>query len=316
MPRNSASRVTEPALPGPPEVVIAGRKLAALLALYFFWGTTYLTIRMALETFPPLILMAVRFVASGTIMLIAARYAGVQLPRGRELWMTAFWGLILLGGGNACLTFSDLWVSSGTAALLITTSPFWMVGLSAALNKDRLHAPTLLGMLVGLGGVLLLIGPAITGARIEGNLIKGFFLLQLGSFCWCFGALMQKRMPTTAHPIVGGAIQQLAVGLFFLPFAVFVPAHPIHWQTRGVLALVYLIIFGSIVGYSAFVYCMEHLPVAVVSTHTYVNPVVAVILGWIFYREPFGYREAAAMAAVFTGVAIVKYYSGRQAEAK
>ena len=295
---------------------IAGRNLAALLSLYFFWGTTYLTIRMALESFPPLILMTARFILSGSIMLVAARWSGAQFPRGRELRMTALWGLVLLGGGNACLTFSELWVSSGTAALLITTSPFWMVGLSAALNNERLHAPTLAGMLVGLGGVLILVGPAVTRSALDPNLIKGFFLLQLGSFCWCFGALMQRRMPTTAHPIVGGAIQQFAVGIFFLPFALLVPQDPINWQPRGALALLYLVLFGSIVGYSAFVYCMEHLPVAVVSTHTYVNPVVAVALGWLFYREPFGYREAAAMGAVFAGVAIVKYHSGKQAQAK
>lgn len=294
---------------------ISSRAWGALLALYFFWGTTYLGIRMALEYFPPLKLMGFRFLLSGVIMMLTALLMRARLPRGRELWMTALWGLVLLGGGNGCLTYAELWIPSGLAALFITTSPFWMVGLAAALGGERLHLPTLGGMLVGLCGVLILVAPAIAGKGLGLDLIKGFLLLQLGCFCWCFGALMQKRMPTTAHPVVAGAIQQLTVGLFYFPLSFAAPDQTVQWSARGVAAIAYLVVFGSIVGYSAFVYSMEHLPVAIVSTHTYVNPVVAVVLGWLVYREPFGYRETAAMLAVFAGVAIVKYQSGRQPKA-
>jgi drug/metabolite transporter (DMT)-like permease len=208
--------------------------------------------------------------------------------------------------------FAETMIPSGTAALFITTAPFWMVGIEALLpGGDRPHLPSMVGILVGFLGVLILVGPAAAGAGAGSALVNGFLLLQMGCLGWNLGALLQRRQPTKAHPVVSAAVQQLAVGLFFLPIAATVPEHPIQWHTRGVLAVVYLIVFGSIVGYSSFVYAMEHLPVPIVSTYNYVNPIVAVFLGWLFYREPFGARELLAMAAVFTGVAIVKYYSGR-----
>ena len=265
---------------------------------------------MALETFPPLTLISARFIASGAIMLAALKLWGSTIPRGRELWLTALYGLIILGGGNGCLVYAEQWIPSGTAALFITTSPFWMVGLEAALpGGARLHLPTMAGILIGFTGVLILIAPAAMHSPAGPELIKGFIVLQFGCLSWCLGSLLQRRQPTKAHPFVSGAIQQLATGLAFLPLAAIIPEHPIHWSARGVWAVAYLVVFGSIVGYSAFVYILEHLPVPVVSTYTYVNPVVAVFLGWLFYSEPFGRRELLAMAAVFTGVAIVKYFA-------
>jgi drug/metabolite transporter (DMT)-like permease len=119
-----------------------------------------------------------------------------------------------------------------------------------------------------------------------------------------------------SHPIVIGAVQQVAGGLAALPFAVFASSHHIAWSARGVSALFYLVIFGSIVGYSAYAYALDRLPVAVVSIYPYANSVVAVALGWLFYREHFGKREAAAMLVIFTGVAVVKWQSGKSALAK
>lgn len=285
---------------------------AALVSVYFFWGTTYLAIRMALESFPPLKLIALRFLLSGSILLTAAKWGGASLPRGRELWLTAAFGLIALGGGNGTLVFAEQWIPSGTAALFITTSPFWMVGLAAMLpGGERLHLPKLAGIVVGFLGVLVMVAPAAFGAPMGGGLLRGFLLLQVGCFAWCLGALLQRRQTTKAHPVVSGALQQLAVGLAYLPLALAVPEHPVEWTAPGVAAAGWLVVFGSIVGYSSFVYAMEHLPVAVVSTYNYVNPLVAVFLGWLFYREPFGWRELFAMAAVFGGVALVKYYSNR-----
>lgn len=285
----------------------------ALVAVYFFWGTTYLGIRMALESFPPFLLVSSRFLVSGTIILIAAKLLRANLPKGRELWLTSLYGVVTLGGGNSCLVFAEQWIPSGTAALFITTSPFWMVGLAAALpGGERLHAPTLGGIVIGFLGVLALFLPGAGSSGANSALLGGFLLLQFGCLCWCLGSLLQRRQPTQAHPVVSGGIQQLAAGLAFLPAALIVPEHPVNHSTRGWLAFAWLVFFGSIVAYSAFAYCMEHLPVPIVSTYTYVNPLVAVSLGSLFYREPFGSREIFAMLTVFTGVAVVKYFSARQ----
>jgi drug/metabolite transporter (DMT)-like permease len=282
----------------------------ALLAVYFFWGTTYLAIRMALESFPPLLLICLRFLLSGTILLIAAILMHAHLPRGRELRMTALYGLIAIGGGNGCLVFAEQWIPSGLAELFVTTGPFWMVGIEHLLPRgERLHLPTLAGIAVGFTGVLILVAPAAFGSPLGPDIVKGFLVLQLGSIFWMTGSLLQRRYPTRAHPVVGGAIQQLATGLAFAIPAAVIPEHAVEWSNRGVLALLYLVVFGSIVGYSAYVYALEKLPIAVLSTYTYVNPVVAVSLGWLFYREPFGLRQTAAMVMIFLGVALVKYWS-------
>jgi len=131
----------------------------------------------------------------------------------------------------------------------------------------------------------------------------------VGMAGWSFGSIYQLRQNSRAHPVIVGAVQQLAAGALLAPLIFLFRGHPIQWGVRGVSALFYLVFFGSIVGYSAYVYALDRLPVAIVSIYPYVNAVVAVALGWLFYREPFGLREALAMAIIFTGVAIVKRYS-------
>ncbi len=279
----------------------------ALVSIYFFWGTTYLAIRMSLESFSPMLLVSIRFLLSGALMLAGALVAKVRLPRGRELLMTALNGGLILGVGNSCLTFAELWIPSGLAALIITTSPLWMVGIDAFLpGGDRLRRTTVAGILVGALGAVLLMVPSATAGTAGGHLWGAFLLLQLANFAWSFGSIRQRRMPALAHPIVSGAVQQLAAGLACLPAALFDVGQPGNWSHRSIGAAFYLVVFGSIVGYSAFVYALDKLPVALVSTYTYVNPVVALFLGWLFYRESFGWLEAAGMAVIFLGVAIVK----------
>ena len=287
----------------------------ALLAVYFFWGTTYLGIRVALESFSPLTLLAVRYLCSGAILLIAAKVYGAKLPSGRELWLTALYGVIVLGGGNGSLVFAEQMVPSGVAALMIVTSPFWMVGLNRWLgDRERIHWPAMAGIVVGFGGVVLLFAPSSgTQAPVDLNLIHGFAILQAGCFLWCLGALLQKKQTTQAHPVVSGAVQQLATGIAFSIPALVMPHSTAPVSMRSIAGLAWLIVFGSIVGYSAFIYVMEHLPVPIVTTYNYVNPIVAMCLGWLFYREPFGIREASAMMVIFLGVALVKWATKKPA---
>lgn len=281
---------------------------AALFAVYFFWGTTYLAIRMALESFAAVRLIGFRYLISGGILLFMAKLLNAKLPKGRELYLTALYGLIALGGGNGALVFAEQWIPSGIAALFVTTSPFWMVGIEALRGGgDKLTRWTVLGIVIGFLGIVVLVGPSAAGAGLGPMLIRGFVVLQFGGMCWSLGSVLQKSQPTKAHPVVSGAVQQLATGIAYLPPALLVPGHSVEWKDRGVWALLYLVVFGSIVGYSAFIYSMEHLPVAVVSTYAYVNPIVAVFLGWVFYREPVGIREMVAMCLVISGVVIVKY---------
>ena len=293
------------------------RAYLALVAVCFFWGTTYLGIRMALESFPPLVLVSTRFILSGSILVAAALARGARLPRGRDLLIAALSGILILGIGNGCLTFAELLIPSGLAGLISTLSPFWLVGIEVAMpGGERLHAPTIFGMIVGFGGVALLLSGEV-GAGVFGHAAwSGFLLIQAGMVAWSGGSLYQRRQRADAHPIVVGAVQQLFSGLAVLPLAVVSGNHHVAWSARGVAALFYLVTFGSIVGYSAYAYALDRLPVAVVSVYPYVNSVVAVALGWLFYREPFGAREAAAMLVIFAGVGLVKWQSGKAALAR
>lgn len=265
---------------------------------------------MSLESFPPLMLVTVRYLLSGSIMLLFARARGLYLPRGRELAAACVSGFLTLGIGNGALVFAETLVPSGIAGLIISISPFWMVAAEALLpGGERLHAPTLGGMAVGLAGAALLFTPDPGTNGMNRALLTGFMILQVGMVGWAFGSIYQRRNAGKAHPVVAGGVQQLAAALVLLPFSLAIPQPPVHWSTRGVAALCYLVVFGSLLGYSAYIYAMHRLPVAIVSVYPYANAVVAVFLGWLFYREPFGPREMLAMCIIFAGVAIVKKYS-------
>ena len=265
---------------------------------------------MALESFPPMLLVCVRYVISGAIMLVFSRARGMYLPKGKELAWACFSGLLTLGVGNGMLVAAEVLIPSGIAGLITTISPFWMVGVEALLpGGDRLHAPTIAGMAVGLAGAALLFTPDPGAGAINHKLIAGFLLLQIGTAGWSFGSIIQRRKAGKAHPVIAGGVQQMAAGLAMIPVALASGNLTVHWSTRGVSAIVYLIVFGSLVGYSAYVYAMDKVPVAIVSVYPYVNAVVAVALGWLFYREPFGWRETGAMLIIFAGVVVVKRYS-------
>ncbi len=282
---------------------------AALAAVCIFWGTTYLGIRMALESFPPAVLVSSRFLISGGLLTGAALARGAHFPRGRELFTAAACGVLILGIGNGALAYAETLIPSGLASLFITIGPFWLVGTEALIaGGEPLHGPTVIGMTVGFAGTALLLTPSGLG----GNALAGFACTQIGCLSWSLGSIIQKRQTVRAHPVVIGAVQQLGAGIAILPLALLLPAHPIVWSIRGVAALLYLVIFGSIVGYSAYAYALDRLPVAIVAIYPYVNAIVAVSLGWVFYREPFGVRELAAMLVIFAGVAIVKWQTAQK----
>jgi drug/metabolite transporter (DMT)-like permease len=305
----------------------------ALACVCFFWGTTYLGIRVGLESFTPAMLMFLRYMISGGVLLLGAWLKGAEFPKREEAWKTAMFGIVTIGFGTGSLAYAEQWVPSGLAALLVSTQPFWLTGLEAiSKGGERLHAPAVRGMLVGLAGVVFLIVPSLShitagdpAARTlvvrtvmtPRDLVVGFLILQFGAAMWSIGSIGQRKLATRAHPFVSGGVQQLATGLIFAVPAFwpyFNPvannAHTLTWTETGMAAIVYLAIFGGIVGYSAYIFTLDRLPVALVSIYTYINPLVAVILGYLFYREAFGWREAVAMMIIFIGVAMVKWASG------
>jgi drug/metabolite transporter (DMT)-like permease len=284
----------------------------ALAAICFFWGTVYLGIRIALESFPPMILMGGRFFFAGVATLLVGAAFKAKMPSLREFRLTAFHGIITLGLGIGTLAFAEQWVNSGLAAILTTTTPFWMIGIEALMpGGDRPNLPTIVGVVVGLAGTLLLVVPGAIAEGFGGAVVSSFLILQLGCGGFALGSILERRHHTTTHPIINAAVQEVATGAVFLIPALFLHHEPVKWSGRGIAVVLYLIVFGGIVGYSAFIYAMKHLPVSMVSIYTYVNPVVAVILGSLLYGEKFGRVDIAAMLTVILGVLIVKHFSER-----
>lgn len=260
--------------------------------------------------------MGLRYALSGAVMVAGAKLWGAPLPAGRELWLTALYGTITIGFGTGLLCVAEQWVPSGLSALFVAAQPFWMIIVDWALSRGvhKPHAPTIRGLIIGIAGVAVLVGPAAVHDGLRSGIVLGFLLLQLGCAGWVTGALLQKRLKSRAHPIVSGAVQQLATGLVFLVLAPAFEHAPKHVGWRPLAAIVYLIVFGAVIGYSAFVYAMDRLPSTIVSVYTFVNPVVAVFLGWLFFAEPFGGRELLAMALIFVGIAAVKFSNTRESK--
>ena len=285
----------------------------ALIAVCIIWGTVYLGFRIALESFPPMLLMGGRFFSAGLITLLVGAAAGAKMPTRREFAFSSLYGAITLGLGVGTLAFAAQWIPSGLVAMLTTTSPFWMVGIDALFRGgERPNYPTIVGMSVGLAGTLILVVPGAIKQGFGGAVFFSFAILQLGCAGFALGSILERRHATTTHPIINGAIQELATGLVFLVPALFMH-ESVKWSLRGSLAVLYLIVFGGIVGYSSYLYSMKHLPVSLVSVYTYVNPLVAVLLGTLIYREKIDSLSIVAMFVVFAGVAIVKRFSGRPA---
>jgi drug/metabolite transporter (DMT)-like permease len=291
-----------------------GRDYLAIACVCFFWGTTYVGIRIAVESLTPAMLMCLRYVASGGVLMIAAWIKGARMPAHRELLLTALYGVITIGVGTGCLAYSEQWIPSGLAALMVCTQPFWIVGIEALrTGGERLHLATVAGMLIGFSGVALLVAPVLFGggnafALDRVSLLSGFFVLQFGGVAWSIGSLGQRRLARGTHPIVSGAIQQLAAGLAFAPVALLDP-RPNRWTMEGIAATAYLAVFGGIIGYSAYIYTMVRLPIALASIYNYVNPVVAVLLGALFLSERLTGTVFVAMAVILVGVFIVKQAS-------
>ncbi len=282
----------------------------SLAAVSFFWGTTYLGIRIALESMPPLVLVASRFLLSGGLILAFALWRKWPIPRGAALWWPVGTGLLTLGAGNYCLTLAETHIPSGLAALFITVAPFWMIGTDMIVpGGERVNPKAWIGMLIGFAGAVWLVGPEALQSGWNGSTVKGFLILQVSCMTWSLGSILQKRRLEKTNPILVGGIQQMSVGICFGLLCMGYGDWNFQLSPRVLGAVIYLAVFGSIIAYSAYLYSLKHLPLAIVSIYTYINPVVAVTLGWLFYREEFGIKELSAMLIIFLGVWLVKKLS-------
>lgn len=286
----------------------------AWIVVCLIWGTTYLGIRIALETIPPALVGGIRFTLAGLILAIVLHLRGERLPP------KAYWGglavvaALMIAVGNGGVIWAEQWVPSGFAALLVASSPFWMAGIEALLpGGERLTLRMVGGLLIGFAGIILLVWPDLTVGGAHGRqFAMGVVALQIACLGWSLGSSYSRRHGRGENALGAAALQMIFGGVIMLVVATVLG----EWRglvltPRTFAAELYLLLIGSLVGYPAYVYALKHLPVSTVSLYAYINPVIAVVLGTILLDEPFGPRVILAAALVFLGSAVVRWSATR-----
>ena len=277
------------------------------------WGTTYLGIRIALETIPPALVGAIRFIFAGAVLVGVLRITGERLPA-RERWFgLSLAGLLMVVVGNGGVNWAEQWVPSGITAVTVASTPFWMIGVEAVLpGGERLTARSVAGLLIGFAGIVLLVWPDLTGSGASGRqFLIGMVSLQIACLGWALGSSYSRRHPHTDNALMAAAVQMLAGGLMMLVVAaVRGEFRDLTFTPRSFAAEAYLAIVGSLAGYPAYIYALKYLPVSVVSLYAYANPVIAVLLGAVLLAEPFGPRVIVATGTVLLGITVVRSSGG------
>jgi drug/metabolite transporter (DMT)-like permease len=284
--------------------------LTAFAAIYVIWGSTYLAIRFAIETLPPFLMASARFLIAGALLYAWSRLYGRAARPTREQWRAAaVVGVLLLLGGNGLVVWAQTRVPSGVAALLIGMLPCWMVLFDWLRPRGVRPGPQIVfGLALGLAGLVWLIGPdsLMGGGRVD---LLGALALLLAEISWAAGSIYSRHAQLPPAPFLSTAMQMLtgSIALLFVSVALGEPWHmdATGFSARSILAWVYLIVFGSIVAYSAYVWLLRASTPARVSTYAYVNPVIAVFLGWLLADEALTMRMLIAAVVIVGGVVLI-----------
>lgn len=288
-------------------------RFAVILAfglVYLFWGSTYLGISIAVEQIPPAVMCATRFLIAGTLMLAYCHFTGRGIRYNRkQLWHLAVVGTLLLMGGNLTLSYAELIVPSGLAALVVASTPLWFLVLDSLLLGDHhISNRGKAGLALGIVGLGVLMWPEFTakGGYHARELWWSLSLLG-GSFSWALGSVLSKRWQSAEVDAFSGTAWQVTfAGLSNLIFALlFEDIRHTVWTAKGIGAVLYLVVCGSWIGYTAYIWLLRHVPTSKVSTYAYVNPVVAVFLGWLIAHEPVDRYILAGSAIVVASVVLV-----------
>jgi len=280
---------------------------AALIVVYIIWGSTYLAIAVVVKTMPPLFSAGSRFIIAAVVMALViglARGWGSLRPTRAQIGGAALVGLALLLGGNGLVMLGERTIPSGLAALIIGVVPLWIVILRFT-HGERIRPGTLLGVLLGFAGAALLVSRGLSG---EVDML-GMVMVVGSSISWSLGSFYSRRLPLPADPFVSSAAQMLCGGIALtiagLATGELAGIRPAEFAAESVLALAYLIVFGSIIAFSAYTWLLQNAPVSKVATYAYVNPVVAIFLGWLILSEPITAAMIIGGGMIVLAVALV-----------
>jgi drug/metabolite transporter (DMT)-like permease len=294
--------------------------ITALLAVYIFWGGTYLAMKIAIETLPPFTMAGIRFLTAGAIMYVWQMARGVEKPEAIHWKNAAIVGGTMLLGGNGSIVWSEQFVSSGIAAIIFATVPVWVVLLAWLWQGGkRPNAMVFLGLALGLIGITLLVNNSGAELANTSSAWIGCIVLVAASLFWAVGALYSRVAKLPSAPFMAIALQMLTGGLLCLLFGFIIG----EWarlditlvSIRSAFSLGYLIFFGSIIGFSAYIWLLKVADPTIVTTNTYVNPVVAVFLGWMLAGEQMTSQDALAAAIIVLSVIVTNIANHRKAVA-
>jgi len=292
------------------------RLLLAFGAVYFVWGSTYLAIRYAIDTLPIFLMAGARHVTAGTILFALARLRGDPFPDLRSWKSSLLIGSLLLLGGNGAVVWAEQRVPTGLTALLVATEPLWvMVLVWLRPGGVRMSGQVAAGLVCGFSGMIFLVNPfrGAPGTHVD---LWGAVALISAAFSWAVGSIYAGRVRIAASPLMGAGMQMLTGGTLLILAG---SAAGEWWDfsleavsARSAMALAYLIVFGSLIGFTSYSWLLGVAAPSTVSTYAYVNPVIAVVLGWVFRGEPITPRVLLAAFVIILGVVIIITYQGRQ----
>lgn len=286
--------------------------LLAFAIVYIVWGSTYLGIRIAVEAIPPALCAGLRFDIAGTLILIYALWRGDRLPsNGRDWFNIAFTGAMMLIGGNGLVTYSQQWVPSNQAALIVATSALWIAWFGTfGSSGEKLRPWTVVGLLLGFAGVAVLVGGGISAHAAPP---LAYAALMLAPVTWAIGSVHSRRHPVANSPLVTAALQMLTAGIAMTIAGLMMGEQDrLRWETHSLLALAYLIVFGSCIAYAAYVWLVHQVTPALLGTYAYVNPAVAVLLGWLVVDETLTQTQIVGTLIVLAAVVMVTLASTRK----
>jgi drug/metabolite transporter (DMT)-like permease len=279
----------------------------AFAIVYLVWGSTYLAIRVGVQSLPPWLFAGLRFLAAGTLMLLYARLRGAQLPVSRRDWLNiTVTALLMLVAGNGLVTWSEQWVESNQAALIVATSALWIAWIGTwGAQGERLNRLTLLGLGLGFGGVAVLVG---SGLSLQVAPPLAYAALSLAPLTWAAGSVWSRRAPVACPPFMTAALQMLIAGAV-MTAAGLALGEPALWRNepRALAALAYLVLFGSCLAYGAYLWLVHEVPPARLGTYAYVNPAVAVVLGWWLLDEHLNSTQVLGTLIILAGVLLVSW---------
>ncbi len=283
----------------------------AFAAICIIWGTTFVAIRVVIETIPTLLVTGIRFTFAGVLLLGIAAISKAKFPRSAaEWWHQALAGIVMAGVGNALVVFAEHSLTSGVAALLAATIPIWMAIMQALLGESPLTLRGIAGLALGFGGVGLLVAPAIGSPSVSAGFFLAVLAMQLSAIAWNAGTLYSRRRIAHSDPLARSVIQMSSAGLAVTLLALVTGERTTAamFTPRSTAALLYLAIFGSVVAFWAYNYAQTKLSAGKVASYAYVNPAVAVVFGALLLGEPVTLSMIVAMIVILAGVALIQFH--------